>query len=70
MKNKIGALSVLTAILAGHGINIEKLIQKEETESGMEIVLLSSDIEPFKIEGIVNQLNNLDIVNNSVIPLV
>lgn len=70
LKNEIGELSVLTKVLAEHKINIEKFIQKEATDAGMEIVLLSSDVAQSEVEKIVTQLNKLDIINNSVIPLV
>jgi homoserine dehydrogenase len=70
LKNEIGVLSELTAILAEHKVNIEKFIQKESTKSGMEIVLLSSDVAPSEVDEIIKQLNEVEIINNSVIPLV
>ena len=70
LRNEVGVLSELTAILAKNNINIEKFIQKEATETGMEIVLLSSDVAPSEVDTIIKQLNTLNIENNSVIPLV
>lgn len=70
MKNEVGVLSKFTAVLAKNNINIEKFIQKEEVEGGIEIVLLSSAVTPSITESILNCLNDVNIINNSVIPLV
>jgi homoserine dehydrogenase len=70
LKNEVGVLSKFTAVLAENGINIEKFIQKEEVEYGIEIVLLSSQVAPSMMDSILNQLKASDIINNSVIPFV
>jgi homoserine dehydrogenase len=70
LKKEVGILSKFTAVLAENNINIEKFIQKEEVEGGIEIVLLSSTVTPSVTESILNELKDLNIINNSVIPLV
>ena len=70
LKNEVGVLSKFTTVLAENGINIEKFIQKEEVEGGIEIVLLSSHVAPSMMDSILNQLKASDIINNSVIPFV
>jgi homoserine dehydrogenase len=70
LKNEVGVLSKFTSVLAENKINIEKFIQKEEVEGGIEVVLLSSTVKPSLTESILNELKDLNIINNSVIPLV
>jgi homoserine dehydrogenase len=70
VKNEVGVLSSLTGILAENKINIEKLIQKDEQQDGIEIVLLTSMADTSIAESILYQLNESGIVNNAVIPFV
>lgn len=45
VKNEAGILANITGILAKHDINIERLIQKNAVEGGIELVLLTSNVQ-------------------------
>ena len=68
VKNEVGILAFISNVFADNGINIEKIIQKEKTKQGIEIVLLTSQANLGIVNSILQQLEKQSIVNLAVIP--
>ena len=70
VKNQIGVLSRISTILAENEVNIEKIIQKDELDNGIEIVLLTSNVSNEKKKELERNFSLSDVLVNSVIPFV
>ena len=70
VKNIPGVLVLITGMFSDLKINIEKIIQKEEVQQGIEIVLLTSNAKAIIISEIKQKLEKDHIFCSSVIPFV
>ena len=56
LSNEAGVLASITRVLATNNINIERLIQKNDVEGGVELVLLTSNVKSkFSVEEILSE---------------
>jgi homoserine dehydrogenase len=70
VKNNSGVLSKLTAIFAERGINIERVIQKEEDgENLINVVMLTDTLKPEIYKELQFQLDNSDFSFSSGYPV-
>lgn len=70
VKNETGVLSKITGLLAAKGVNIERIIQKVEHEEGIEIVLLTSQLNRLLLDEVVSLYRLDGLVVSAVYPLV
>jgi homoserine dehydrogenase len=68
VQDKPGVLSQITTILSNNGISIETVNQSEpaSSETGAEIVLITSQIQERKLLSAVSEIEALDTITGSV----
>ncbi|HEX2935817.1 MAG TPA: ACT domain-containing protein, partial [Bacteroidales bacterium] len=70
VKNEAGILSRISGLLASQGVNIDRIIQKVESNEGIEMVLLTSCLDKALLEQVIhlNRKEGLEI--SAVYPVV
>lgn len=67
-ENKIGVLAKICTVFLENGINIEKLIQKDELNKKMDIVVLTHSADKITIDKVIHELTDASVDVVRVIP--
>jgi homoserine dehydrogenase len=70
VKNEVGVFAKITGLLASKNVNIEKIIQKDIVDGGIEIVLLTSNISDCLASDLIDELKSHNIENKALIPFI
>jgi homoserine dehydrogenase len=66
--NKIGVLAKMCNVFMNYGINIEKIIQKDEVHGKIDVVALTHSADEITINKIISELSNDQIAVVKIIP--
>lgn len=70
VKNESGILSRISGLLASQGVNIDRIIQKNENNAGIELVLLTSCLDKALLEQLMQSNREEGLEISAVYPVV
>ncbi len=70
VKNEAGILSRISGLLASQGVNIDRIIQKNENNAGIELVILTSCLDKALLEQIIQANREEGLEISAVYPVV
>jgi homoserine dehydrogenase len=70
VKNEVGVLTNLSSIFAQSNVNIERIIQKDENDEGIEIVVLTSVVPDKVLQILKTNFKNNQIHAKALIPII